>query len=409
MNRHSSNDKDRAVPSIRKTFAIQAGWFIDGLGGPPLKDRHITIAQGRVGTVTAAPPAGDPIQGALDFRHATVLPALMDAHVHLAFSGTLDMAVRQSQHKATPGQCRAAIDDHLACHRSHGVVAVRDGGDPWGAAMAARQSQVPFIKATCWGFHRAGRYGGIIGRPLDVAKLGDGSWTAPLAGADHVKLIQSGINRLDRFGHPGKPQFSQGQLHTIAGQTRRMGLPLMVHANGEEPVAMAVAAGCRSIEHGYFMGRDNLRQMADRGIFWVPTVTPMAALARQGAMNANQRLVARRTLGDQLDQIVYGRRHGVAMVLGTDAGALGVDHGRAVARELELFVVAGLSISQAVQCATDHAAQLMGLEKRGALRPGWSADFIAVPGPPEDLPENLNRVEVLYVGGRRIEFERNMV
>lgn len=400
--------RDRVFPTVGgprhtetdTTLWVRPGWLIDGRGGPLRQNVWMAMRKGRWMHVG---PDDRRHGGFLDLSHATVLPALIDAHVHLVFSGTLVDKARSAQLQQSPQQALIAIERHLQSHRRCGIAAVRDGGDRRGDVLQYKRlhlgAETSWVHvAACRAWHAAGRYGGMIAQapPEDV----------PLAQAarpfledlDHVKLIQSGLNSLDRFGHQGAPQFDADALRALVRAAHAARRPVMVHANGES-VRLAVEAGCDSIEHGYFMGDDNLRRMADRGTVWVPTLAPMAALAAAPGLTPHQRDVARRTLDDQLEQVSKARRWGVTVALGTDAGSLGVNHGSAVREELSLLMSAGLSLEEAVGCATGMAAELLGLTDRGALIAGRQADFIAVPGPPERLPGSLAALEGVCLRG----------
>jgi imidazolonepropionase-like amidohydrolase len=396
-----SSDSPVALQTQKKQI-LRVGWLIDGQAGVLATDQVIVIDQGRIESIQSY--LGSSFQDAdlLDLRGATVLPALMDAHVHLALSGTLDAALRQAQLEQSAQQSEAAIKTHLQAHLDSGIVAVRDAGDKLGQVLKVKSVQKTpvHLAATCWAWHAPGRYGAMIGlAPTPGQTLSQAVARCP-QGMDHIKLIQSGINSLDRFGHETAPQFSETELALVRRFALTKGLPVMVHANGREAVQSALDAGCDSIEHGYFMGRDNLQRMADRQVFWVPTAIPMAALTRDGVLSPAMADVARRTLEHQLKQIASAHQSGVRIALGTDAGSMGADHGTAVRRELALLMDAGLSLSQAVKCATLNAAQLMGLRYRGALQPGWRADFIAVHGRPEHLPASLEIIAGLCIQGQ---------
>ncbi len=387
---------------VQENKILRVGWLIDGRGGPLVTDQVIVVDQCRIESIR--PFHGSPLQDAdlLDLSGATVLPALMDAHVHLAFSGTLNADLRQAQLGYTWQQSVAAVNTHLQAQLDNGIVAVRDGGDKLGQVLKVKSCQKTpvHLAATCWAWHAPGRYGAMIGRaPIPGQSLSDAVVHAP-QGLDHIKLIQSGINSLDHFGLETAPQFSETDLALVRRFALSKGLPVMVHANGRKAVQSALDAGCDSIEHGYFMGRDNLRRMADRQVFWVPTAIPMAALTRDGVVSPALADVARRTLEHQLKQIASGHQSGVRIALGTDAGSMGADHGTAVRRELALLMDAGLSLPQAVKCATFNTAQLLGLEDRGALQPGCRADLIAVHGSPEHLPASLENIAGLCIDGR---------
>ncbi len=394
-------------------MVIRAGWLVDGLGGPPQSHQLVTIDKGFIQSITPDHSAGGQKNNFVDLSHATILPALMDAHVHLAFSGTLDAAKRKAQLKALPQEIPGAIEKNLGQHLKNGIVAVRDAGDRHGAVLDAKQQRhavgelTPHVAATCWAWHAQGRYGRMIGRTPNQGENLYDALEKGLGHSDHIKLLNSGINSLNRYGHQTPPQFSEAQLRDVARMAGPKGLPVMVHANGEAAVRTAVEAGCDSIEHGYFMGVDNLKRMADTQTFWVPTVVPMAALTQNDLVSPGQADVARRTLDHQLAQIAKALQWEVTIALGTDAGSMGVDHGLAVRQELQMLMTAGLPVTKAIGCATLNAARLMRLEKCGALLPGWHADFLVVPGGPEELPESLDNIEAMCIKGRWAIENRN--
>jgi len=386
---------------MNRQLRIRAGWLIDGSGGPLQKDVELTLAS----AARPWPPAGEsrrseaaesPSAAVIDWRHCTVLPGLVDAHVHLCWSGTLDPAVRRSQLNLSPQAAGPVIRRHLAEHWRHGVAAVRDGGDPLGhvpafkAATAAEMAHCPQIKAAGPAIHRQGRYGRIIGRAVPSGRELAAAVARSTGPRDHLKLVNSGLNSLSAYGHRTAPQFTRESLaRAVAAATARR-LPVMVHANGEIPVGRAVQAGVTSIEHGFFMGRDNLVQMADKQVFWVPTLATMAAFAAHNPGREGE--VAQRTLDHQLRQLARARKLGVPVALGTDAGGLGVAHGRSVAWELELLMAGGYPLTEAVRCGTANGARLLGSRHGGRIAAGAAADIIAVLGPPGDLPGSLAQI-----------------
>jgi imidazolonepropionase-like amidohydrolase len=384
---------------ISGDLSLRAGWLIDGSGGPIKTDQLVTISSGRIDSVALFGQGHRPDGECVDLSHCTVLPALMDAHVHLTLSGTLDRAFRQAQLRQDADDDQAAVQRHLWDHWRNGVAAVRHAGDHRGVLLGFKPRTISSpvaVKVTGWAWHHPGRYGRMIGRACPRNLELDSAVAAASNGLDHIKVINSGINSLDRFGHQSQPQFSKDELQRVCRYARNRGLGVMVHANGQTAVQESIEAGCRSIEHGFFMGRDNLSRMAEYGVVWVPTAIPMAALTRAGVVSANQAQVARRTLDHQLAQIDQGRALGVTIALGTDAGSLGVEHGIAVRQELALLMQAGFSLTQAVRCGTRNAAQLMGFKHRGAILPGCMAELIAVKGAPDGMPGSLNEIVAVY-------------
>ncbi len=386
----------------REKHILRAGWLIDGQGGPPAPDQVIVIHQGRIVSIKAYDCAEHQGTRLTDLGGSTVLPALMDAHVHLALSGTTDPDLRRAQLSQTPEQAEQLIAKHLQTHMENGIVAVRDAGDRLGQVLKTKSGKksAVHLAATCWAWHAPGRYGAMIGRAPRPGQMPLSRAVAQAPqGQDHIKLIQSGINSLDVYGLETAPQFSESELALVRRFALSEHLRVMVHANGRQAVRQALIAGCDSIEHGYFMERGNIHRMADRQVFWVPTVVPMDALTREGLLSPARADVARRTVEHQLTQIATAFQAGVPIALGTDAGSLGADHGLAVQRELALLMDAGLPLPQAVKCAALNVARLMGLTDRGAVLPGWRADLIVVNGGPESLPHSLGSIAGLYVDG----------
>ncbi|HSO62579.1 MAG TPA: amidohydrolase family protein [Desulfobacterales bacterium] len=353
---------------------------------------------------SAVPKVAAP-EGIQDFSGCTVIPGLVDSHVHLTMSGSADEELRKRLRAASYESIRRVIGDHLQDHLGHGVVAVRDGGGARGYALrCARGYPGPMrVRAAGCAWHREGRYGRLIGRApagglgLAEAIRQDGE---PV---DHLKIVNSGLNSLTEFGKQTAPQFDLAEMCAAVKTAAERGLSVMVHANGEAPVRVAVAAGCRSIEHGFFMGKDNLARMADKGATWVPTVLTMAAYSRIFEQTGRSPDVARRTLDHQLEQLATARRLGVTVALGTDSGSPGVGHGAAVIEEMKLLMQAGYSLPEAIRCATVNGARLTGGEF-GLIEPGRPATFLVAQGSPSALPESLSNIRAVFIDGIK-EFE----
>ncbi|MFZ0943963.1 MAG: amidohydrolase family protein, partial [Syntrophobacteraceae bacterium] len=259
------------------------------------------------------------------------------------------------------------------------------------------------VKCAGKGWRASGRYGKIIGHVPESGSTLAQSIRANLDVIDHIKIINSGINSLNEFGRETPPQFNRDELEAAFKDARDLGLKTMVHANGKLPVQFGVEAGCDSIEHGFFMGEDNMKRMADRQVFWVPTAFTMKAMRRHMPAGSVQSVAASRMLENQLEQMGRARELGVRFAAGTDAGSFGVRHGVALAEELKLMIEAGFSVEEAICCATSQGARLLGLEHEfGRLGRGMPANFIIVDGPPSSLPDSLGEVKAVYVRDKRI-------
>lgn len=397
---------------------VHAGWLIDGSSGPVQEDVLIHIQAHAIRSIKPA-PKGLCITSPsfLDLSEYTLLPRLVDCHVHLFMSGTDNIAARKQQLEAGYDELKDVITDHIARHTASGVGAIRDGGDGKGlvqqyqhaclkphdgnesqrAPTACLRPMPLHVKVAGKAWHQRGRYGKLIGRsPAPGETLADAirreATLSEYFRPDHIKVVNSGVNSLICYGKETLPQFSLEELTQAVGEAGRKQLRVMVHANGVLPVQIAVKAGCHSIEHGFFMGAENLARMRDRQTVWVPTAFTMGAYAAHLPPSSREADTARRNLTHQLDQLRMARDLGVPVALGTDAGSLGVHHGDAVREELSLLLEAGYTLSEAVQCATMTGAGLLGISDMGVLIPGMPASWIAVKGCPSCLPGSLEHI-----------------
>jgi imidazolonepropionase-like amidohydrolase len=389
-----------------KTTYILAGWLIDGSGGPIQEKVLLKIVDGRFAAIE--PYSADNIPSAaqvVDFSHCTIIPPLVDSHVHLFMSGTTDHKIREWQLVAGYDELRPVIGRHLHYLFSHGVLAVRDGGDRGGYALRYRAEQAMhqeiILKVAGRAWHKKGRYGALIGRyPGEGEGLAE-AYAADNDAIDQVKLVNSGLNSLKVFGRQTQPQFTQEEIAAVVRAAEQQNRKVMVHVNGRLPVRLAVEGGCHSIEHGFFMGRENLELMAEKGTFWVPTVFTMKAygINIHAAQAGADRQVIEKNIDHQIEQLAMARELGVKVALGTDAGSLGVLHGESMVEEMKLYKKAGYSLAETVQCATHNGAKLLGIDDFGLIANGKTATFLVARGVPAQLPRKLSYLEEIYLRG----------
>lgn len=363
-------------------------WLIDGTGGPPRTDVLVCVENGRIARLVdhQACPVPEGMPGPAEM---TLIPALVDAHVHLNLSGDKDPELRETLRRAEYAGIMPLLRRHLADHRAHGVVAVRHAGDHQAFGLRfATENTSPllggvFLQTAGRAWKAQGRYGDIIGRSPEAGERLVTAIAREGRAGEWVKIVQSGINSLSVFGKQTAPQFEEVDLRDAICLCHDLGMKVMVHANGKEPVCQAVLAGADSIEHGFFMGPEALALMAERGVAWVPTACTMKAFSLNGPDRTGRAEVARRTLRHQLAQVLLARDLGVRLVLGTDAGSPGVPHGKAVREELALFLEAGLSLEEAVRAGAFEGARLLGLDQDiGTIAPGKRAAFLLLKGSP---------------------------
>lgn len=407
----------------KKKQYVYAGWLVDGSGGPIQKNMCIGIHGGFITDIAPIHAVANIApEDICDLSECIVIPGLIDSHVHLFMSGTEDRRIRDFQLTAKYQEIEGAIADHIRMHLAAGIVAVRDGGDHDGHALRFRNEhgRTLHLRLSLAGraWHKPGRYGRLIGRvPAHDITLAE-AIRQENAPQDVVKIVNSGVNSLKTFGKQTQPQFAMEELTAAVKSARQRGLKTMVHANGVLPVEFAVRAGCDSIEHGFFMGRQNLEQMAEKSVAWVPTACTMKAYAEYlrrseaglqqkagtvpdaGSTQQNAADVAEKNLDHQLGQMAEAKSIGVTVALGTDAGSIGLHHGKAVAHELALLMEAGFSLSEAVQSATLNNARLLGLKNFGMLRPGMRATFVALDGGPLKFPNNMKAIRAQAIDGQ---------
>lgn len=373
---------------------IQAGWVVDGRGSAIQTNVRLEIDRERIESCQAIEHS-DNSPPDLDLGDCMVLPGLIDCHVHLYMSGTADAAIREWQLSAPYAPMRRVIETHLEQHLASGVAAVRDGGDY--AAHVLRFKHASQVGTRCpltlhtagRAWRHSGRYGKLIGRtPRNGQTLAEAIRVSREA-VDHVKIVNSGLNSLKTYGKETAPQFPMEELRAAVQAARGQAKRVMVHVNGREPVRQSIVAGCHSIEHGFFMGTDNLQRMVDFQTFWVPTACTMQGYARHAAPESLAADVCRRNLDHQLQQVRRARELGVKVAVGTDAGTIGVHHGEAIRMEMELLLAAGFTVPEAVQCATQNGAKVMGLPMAGVITPGARATLLALPDGPRAFPGNL--------------------
>lgn len=395
-----------------RQLVVFAGYLFDGSGKTPEKDVVIEVLDGCISGITRAAGSGMRESGdVLDLSDCCVLPPFVDVHVHLTMSGTLDHQVRKKQINADYEYFEPIIANHLDDLLNHGVGAVRDGGDRIGAVLRYRQclgeqdDRFQSIKCSGRAWHRNGRYGALIGRAVAEDELLHEAMKKDPEPSDQVKLVNSGLNSLEEFARETNPQFSSVELGEAVRIAESKRQKVMVHANGRLPVIMAVKAGCHSIEHGFFMGRENLRLLAESSTCWVPTVFTMKAYlegVRSGLVKGSA-AVLEKNIEHQIQQLKTARKEGVVVAVGTDSGSSGVYHGASFASELRLFSEAGYSTQEIIKCATANGAELLGISAGGSLiERGKPADFIAVRGGSENLLENSESIAHMYMHGARV-------
>ena len=360
---------------------------------------------------------GEAPEGAHDLAGATVLPGLIDAHVHVASdtSRSPGFGPPPAQHGEPPRPAGlaqyilAATADRIL--RS-GFTTVRDVGAYDDEVLALRAAidagLVPGPRVyTCGRIISATAPGGEIFHSM--YREADGPWEMRKAvreqlkrGAEFIKFMATGARSVV-LEDPEPAQMTLEEMKAIVDEAHRMGKRVAAHAEGLAGTRWALEAGADTIEHGLALHREPklLDDMAERGTVLVPTISTFHDLAERFANIFPAVLVeqAKRQLDEAMRTVDTARRAGVTLALGYDSGPPGSS-----AQELMRLLEAGLSVGEGLRAATLGGAAALGRDDLGRLAVGSRADAVAIDGRPDEDPTVLTRPEAirLVVGRGRV-------
>jgi imidazolonepropionase-like amidohydrolase len=403
------------------TTVIQADRLIDGTGAAPIKDAVLVIEDGLIGDVFEGKlpqgrvPDGTPI---LDLKGCTILPGLIDTHVHLNMPGDgslLEVVVRETDGvlvATTTLSARRALDAGITTVRDVGgarrsVFDARralDLGHGPGARILACGQPITITGGHTWYF--GGEADGEDGLRLKVREMCK-------LGADFIKVMASGGGTVNTMSW--LPSYSPRELAALADEAHRQGRKITAHCLCAEASNWVVEAGFDGIEHGGFIVNKaghqkyepaTAEKLARAGIPVTSTLavggfTLKAMRAIEHRTPAEQHVLDRwlRMFDENITQFRRMHEAGVVWVAGTDAGwRFTTIEGMPL--ELELMQQGGFSALQAITAGTGLAARVLGIEDRvGTLRPGMIADVIAVAGDPLDDLSRLGDPRLVMQAG----------
>ncbi|WP_315763568.1 amidohydrolase family protein [Sphingomonas sp. Y38-1Y] len=407
------------VPPPSVTTYILAGRVIDRPGRPPRGATTIVVRDGKVAELIDGHQTPPDRTNVIDLSSQTVLPGLIDAHVHLSSDRAGQEGLLAEFTEGAQMHAYEALWNAQKTLRA-GFTTVRNLGDD-GATLALRDA-VARGWVTGPRIVDAGRSISTTSGHMD-ARLGlndelrdhphtDNLCDGPEAcrkavrlqigrGADVIKIATTGgVN--SRIGAGLGAQMFDDEAKAIVETAHLYGKKVAVHAHGADGIKVAMAAGADSIEHGTLMDEEAIAVMKKAGAFYVPTLSTVNGYKERIARDPNayppevrKKIDWRISItGKALERAAPA---GVRIAFGTDAGVS--KHGRN-ADEFELLVQHGLTPVQAIQAATVNAAELLGLSGEiGTLERGKAADLIAVAGDPLADVRVLKSVAFVMKGG----------
>jgi imidazolonepropionase-like amidohydrolase/ABC-type multidrug transport system permease subunit len=423
------------------TFLIRCARIFVG-SGKVIESGAVLVRNGKIQEVFtgAGPDAGKLKADVVEAAGKTLLPGLIDVHVHLGSSGgSYDSPAAYDPSNDMPRK--------LAAYLYSGVTSVRSVGDFLDKSIEARSVIASGARLgaelfacgpmfTAEGGHgteyiqympqflRAQAREQMVRIPKSAEEARQQVRGLKHAGVDCVKAILES-------GWPGRPfpRLDIALLKAIAGEAHAQNLPLLVHTGNSRDIADALDAGAAGIEHGSF-GEDIsdalFARMAKAGVMYDPTLSVVNALSLPPAgrlqllnrsllqqvgpkdlIESTKRSASPPPVGIGLEtgkkNLLRAYRAGVTLVTGSDAGNVLVIHGPTVQQELALWVQAGIPAAAALQAATYNAARALGADNRiGAIEAGRDANLLLVDGDPLSDISATERISLVVYKGERI-------
>ena len=394
------------------SIVLHAARLLDVKNGKIVKPGEVLVQGDRIMEVgtTVKHPAGAEV---IDLGDRTVMPGLIDAHVHLFLHpGAEDLqTVEESVPQRTITAVLAARDDLMA-----GFTAERDMGTE-GAGSADTAVRNAIDEGTVPGprLRISGNAIDIMGGHEDAIHFNPAQHVLSNAtyannadeliaamrqqykeGADFTKIYETGPDRLVDGKFSTIYQYTEAQLKAAVEEAARSGKRVAVHATGEPGTLFAARAGVSSIDHANQLGDETMRLMREKQIFAVPTFTIFdyfADHAATPAQGAREHEMLDLKIADFRKQVAAG----VPMAVGSDVGPF--PHGTQ-AREFVLMVKFGMKPAAVLQADLINGAKLLGWDGEiGSLEMGYFADVIAVPGDPLQDVGVLANVSFVMKGG----------
>lgn len=350
---------------------IHAGRLIDPVTGRVSHDQVIVVDSGRIVSVGAR-AAEQRDARTIDLRAYTVLPGLIDAHVHLGIGGSVrDNAL---------ADLRAGFTTVLDLGaRSTRLLRIRDSinaGLIPGPRVLAAGIWIGVQNGVC-------EFGGIgIADGAEAFRSRVRENVA--AGADVIKLCVTGWPA-DAYARPSEYEIGDDVMRAVVDEANAVGRPVIAHGISTGGVLAAVRSGVHGLAHAAFLDASTARALRDRRVFMIPT---LASLTVNDSSAASRALISSTALAFH---------DGVTLVFGTDAGVL--PHGRQ-ADEFVALRRAGIPAIDVLRAATINAARALGIaDSVGTIAPNMAADIIAVEGDPLSDMTSLGRTRFVMSRG----------
>lgn len=405
------------------SMVIKAARLFDGKSDSGIQNAVVIVEGGKITQVGSglAVPAGATV---LDLGDVTLVPGLIDAHVHLTVETSdnwakdqvdrLRRTVAESAIRAA-AYARRTVEAGFTTVRNVGAAdhvdvglrnALRDGfavGPGMLVAAYTLGARGGHCDETGYPYDRFGYETGIAqGIAAGPDQFRDAVRMQIKYGADVIKVCGTG-GVLSLADEVDTPQITQAEMDAIVDEAHRLRKKVAVHAHGAEGAKVAIRAGVDSIEHGTFLDDEALKMMKERGTYLVPTFMAARTVLRKADAKLFPPEIeakARAAGAAHTATMKKAVQMGVKIAFGTDSAVS--PHGLN-AQEFRGMVEVGMSPAAALRAATSVGAELLGVSKLvGTLETGKEADIVAVPGDPLKDITLMEKVSFVMKGGKVI-------
>ena len=409
-----------AMPAFAQKTYIQCGKLIDGIANTEQSQVTIVVEGKLITDIQKGYTNGGSNDKVIDLKNKTVMPGLIDCHVHLEDQGTKNSMIDGFTATDADVAYRAAVNAKKTLMA--GFTTVRDLGGS-GVNISLRKAMQRglvdgprMITAGRAISASGGHMDGSVGFRDDVFdhKMGPDDGVADgrdelikavrlqlKRGSDVIKIASTG-GVLDLSENGSGAEFSIDEIKAVVETANDYGLRVACHAHGAEGIRRAILGGVTSIEHGTFMNEEDFELAKKYGTYLVPTIIAGKSVADSAKIPGYfPAVIARKAVevGTQI-QANFGKAYkaGVKIAFGTDAGVYA--HGKN-ALEFQYMVEAGMPPMEAIKAATTSAADLLGIsDQTGSISKGKSADIVAVNGDPLQDIKTMRSIAFVMKEGR---------
>ena len=394
-----------AATVLRATRVFDGDSLLDG-------PHEVHVEEGRITAVLPSRSAGENVS--TDFDDATILPGLVDAHVHLSFDASPDIEYLARADTPATAALRSAMNARR--HLAAGVSTVRDLGSPQGIVIDVARAvgtpllpTAPTIVAAGQVLTITGGHGYFMGREVDGPEaVRRGARAEIKRGARALKVIATG-GVITEQGTPGATAMTPYELCAAVEEAHKVGLRVAAHAHGTEGIKNALRAGVDTIEHASYLDDEAIELFLEGDAWMVSTLIASERLMPHlddPAMPAHVRDKIRDHTCQEAASLERAITAGVRIAAGTDAGTGYNPHG-GLPEQVTLLGHHGMTPEQALTAATWDSANAIGLaETHGKIAVGRRADLLVVDGDPFDDLGALRNVSAVYLGGRLVDVAR---